>query len=54
VTQAIGPNGEWINHFDGRTFNLGHAIETTWFILQEARYRRNDPGLIRGSTTMLD
>ena len=41
VMETVGPNGEFINHFDGRTLNPGHAIEGAWFILQEAKYRNN-------------
>lgn len=54
VMETVGPNGEFINHFDGRTLNPGHAIEGAWFILQEAKYRNNDPDLIKMGTTMLD
>ena len=34
--------------------NPGHAIEGSWFILQEAKIRNNDPGLVEMGTTMLD
>ncbi len=54
VMETVGPNGEFIDHFDGRTLNPGHAIEGAWFILQEAKYRNNDPELIKMGTTMLD
>lgn len=54
VMETVGPNGEFINHFDGRTLNPGHAIEGSWFILQEAKYRNNDLELIKMGTTMLD
>jgi N-acylglucosamine 2-epimerase len=54
VMETVGPNGELINHFDGRTLNPGHAIEAAWFILAEAKYRGNDPELIELGTTMLD
>ena len=54
VMETVGPKGEFINHFDGRTLNPGHAIEGAWFILQEAKYRNNDAKLIEMSTTMLD
>ncbi len=39
VMEAVGPNGEFIDHFDGRTLNPGHAIEGAWFILNEAAFR---------------
>ena len=54
VMETVGPNGEFIDHFDGRTLNPGHAIEGSWFILQEAKYRDNDANLIKLGTTMLD
>ena len=54
VMETVGPKGEFINHFDGRTLNPGHAIEGSWFILNEAKYRNNDPDLIKLGTTMLD
>jgi len=54
VMETVGPNGEFLDHFDGRTLNPGHAIEGAWFILQEAKYRNNDPNLISLGTKMLD
>ncbi len=54
VMETVGPKGEFIDHFDGRTLNPGHAIEGAWFILQEARLRNNNPELIKMGTTMLD
>lgn len=54
VMEVVGPNGELIDHFDGRCLNPGHAIEGAWFILQEAKRRNNDPKFIKLGTTMLD
>jgi len=54
VMETVGPNGEIIDHFDGRTLNPGHAIEAAWFILHEARLRGNDEELIRMGTSILD
>ena len=54
VLETVGPNGEFIDHFDGRMLNPGHAIEAAWFIMQEAQYRGNDPHLIELGTTILD
>jgi len=54
VMETVGKNGEIINHFDGRMLNPGHAIEAAWFIMQEAKYRNNDPELVRIGTTILD
>ncbi len=54
VMETVGKNGEFLDHFDGRTLNPGHAIEGAWFILNEAKLRNNDTELIRLGTTMLD
>jgi len=54
VMETVGPGGELIDHFDGRTLNPGHAIEAAWFILREAKHRDGDPELIRMGTTILD
>ena len=53
--ETVATDGSRIDdHFDGRTLNPGHAIEGSWFILNEAKYRNNDPDLIKLGTTMLD
>jgi N-acylglucosamine 2-epimerase len=54
VMENIGADGSFIDHFDGRTLNPGHAIEGAWFILREAQHRENDPNLVDIGTTMLD
>jgi len=54
VMETVGPEGELIDHFDGRLLNPGHAIEAAWFILAEARHRGGDADLVRLGTTMLD
>ncbi|MBN8854309.1 MAG: N-acylglucosamine 2-epimerase [Sphingobacteriales bacterium 50-39] len=54
VMEQVAPDGSIIDHIDGRTLNPGHAIEGAWFILHEARYRNNDPALIRLGCRMLD
>jgi len=54
VMETVGPNGEFIDHFDGRILNPGHAIECAWFILHEAKHRNNDAELIKIGLTMLD
>ena len=54
VLETVGPNGEFIDHFEGRMLNPGHAIEAAWFILQEGQYRGKDPRLIKLGTTILD
>lgn len=54
VMEMTAPDGQIIDHFDGRTLNPGHAIEGGWFILEEARYRNNDERLIRIGCSMID
>jgi N-acylglucosamine 2-epimerase len=52
VMEVVGPNGEIIDHFDGRQLNPGHALEAAWFILHEGKCR-NDSRLIRLGLTIL-
>ncbi|OQA47372.1 MAG: Cellobiose 2-epimerase [Chloroflexi bacterium ADurb.Bin325] len=54
VLETVGADGEFLDHFDGRTLNPGHAIEAAWFIMQEARERGNDAGLLQMGLTILD
>lgn len=54
VMEQVAPNGDIIDHIDGRTLNPGHAIEGAWFILHEAKHRNNDPQLINLGCRMLD
>lgn len=53
VMETVGPHGEMINHFDGRTLNPGHAIEGAWFIMREGELR-GDAELIGIGCSMLD
>jgi N-acylglucosamine 2-epimerase len=53
LLEVVGPNGEILDHHDGRTLNPGHAIECAWFILYEGKLR-GDPRLIRLGLTILD
>jgi N-acylglucosamine 2-epimerase len=53
VMETVGPQGEIIDHFDGRMLNPGHAIEGAWFIMQEGKLR-GDSELIKTGLTMLD
>ena len=54
VMEQVGPDGEVVDHLDGRTLNPGHAIEGAWFILHEARRRGGDPELVKLGCRMLD
>jgi N-acylglucosamine 2-epimerase len=53
VMETVSPDGDLINHFDGRTLNPGHAIEGAWFILREGKFR-GDESLVRTGCQMLD
>ena len=53
VLENVGKDGEIIDHFDGRMLNPGHAIEASWFIMQEGKLR-NDPSLIETGCQILD
>ena len=54
VMEQIGMDGEVVDHIDARTLNPGHAIEGAWFILEEAKRRGGDPGLVELGCRMLD
>lgn len=54
VMESVGPQGEFIDHFEGRLLTPGHALEAAWFILREAMHRDHDEELISLGTTMLD
>ena len=54
VLEVCGPEGELIDHYDGRTLNPGHAIEGAWFVLHESRHRGGDDRLTELGTRMLD
>ncbi|OWK37617.1 AGE family epimerase/isomerase [Fimbriiglobus ruber] len=53
VLETAGPNGEILDHFDGRLLNPGHTLEAAWFIMHEGKFRR-DRRLIQLGLTMLD
>jgi N-acylglucosamine 2-epimerase len=53
VLETVGPEGEILDHFDGRLLNPGHAIECAWFILHEGKLR-NDRRYVQLGLTMLD
>ena len=53
VLETVGPDGEFIDHFDGRTLNPGHAMEGAWFIMLEGKFR-GDEELVKTGLRMLD
>jgi N-acylglucosamine 2-epimerase len=54
VLENVGPEGEFIDAFDGRLLTPGHAIETAWFILHESKYRGGDSHLREIGLKILD
>lgn len=54
LLETVGPNGEFIDTCNGRTINPGHCIETSWFILEEAKHRNWDKHLVQLALQILD
>jgi N-acylglucosamine 2-epimerase len=53
LLENVGPNGEMLEGPEGRVITPGHAIETSWFIMEEGRHR-GDRSLIEKACTILD
>jgi len=54
LLENVGPDGEFVDQPDGREVNPGHAIETAWFIMEEALHRQKDSGLVDLACQILD
>ena len=54
LLETVGPNGEFIDTNAARTINPGHCIETSWFILEEAKNRNWDKAMVDTALTILD
>lgn len=54
LLEMVGPDGELIDTCNGRTINPGHCIETSWFIMEEARHRNWDKDLVQLALQILD
>ncbi|SNU12253.1 N-acylglucosamine 2-epimerase [Prevotellaceae bacterium KH2P17] len=39
LLESVGPGGEFVDTNMTRTINPGHCIETSWFLMEEARHR---------------
>ena len=39
LLETVGMNGEFVDTCMGRIINPGHCIETSWFIMEEAKHR---------------
>ncbi len=52
--EHVAPDGKFVNSFEGRLLNPGHAIEATWFIMDLAA-RKDDESLMEWAVqTMLN
>ncbi len=54
LLEMVGSDGEFIDTCNGRVINPGHCIETSWFIMEEAKYRNWDKGLLQLALQILD
>ena len=53
LLETVGPNGEFIDTCAGRIINPGHAIETSWFLMDVAQ-ARGDKALLEQALQILD
>jgi N-acylglucosamine 2-epimerase len=53
LLETVGENGELLDSPQGRCVNPGHALESAWFLLEEAR-RRGDRGLLQRTLPIID
>ena len=44
LLEMVTPDGQLIDTINGRVINPGHCIETSWFLMDEARHRGLDSG----------
>lgn len=54
ILESVGPNGEFLDMNETRIINPGHCIETSWFLLEEARFRNWDKELVKTALTILE
>lgn len=54
VLETVGENGEFIDTQMGRLINPGHAIETGWFILEEARHLNWNSDYIQNAEKIIE
>ena len=52
VYENVSANGAFVNCFEGRLLNPGHAIEAMWFLMDLGR-RNKDEGLIERAETIM-
>jgi len=53
LLETVLADGSFLDTPEGRTVNPGHAIETSWFLMEEAR-RRGDQSLIERACQILE
>jgi N-acylglucosamine 2-epimerase len=54
LLESVGPNGEFVDTNMTRTINPGHCIETSWFLMEEARNRGWDKQLLDTALTIFN
>lgn len=54
LLELVGPNGEFYDTNLTRTINPGHCIETSWFLLDEAKWRQWDKELTDMALTIFN
>ncbi len=54
LLESVGMNGEFIDTNMTRTINPGHCIETSWFLMEEAKYRNWDKELLNLALQIFD
>ena len=54
LLETVGMNGEFIDTNLTRTINPGHCIETSWFIMEEAKLRNWDRGMLDMALEIFD
>jgi len=54
VLENVSPDGDFVDHIDGRQLNPGHALECAWFVLEESRVRGGIPEFVELGTTIVD
>lgn len=54
LLETVGMNGEFIDTNLTRTINPGHCIETSWFIMEEAKLRNWDKGMLDMALEIFD
>ena len=54
LLETVGENGEFIDTNMTRTINPGHCIETSWFIMEEAKLREWDKPMLDMALQVFD